>query len=49
MASKEMGNVDEVKQVEDGVDYHVFFLKEPDYVMKLMTTYGALDQRMSQS
>ena len=37
---KEMGNVDAVKQVEGGVAYHGFFMKEPDYVMRLMTTYG---------
>ena len=38
-----MGNVDSVKQVEDGVDYHVFFIKEPYYVMKLMSKYGTLE------
>ena len=42
-SSKEVGNVDAVKQVEDGVAYHVFCTKEPDYVMKLMTTYGTLE------
>ena len=40
---KEVGNVDTVKKVEDGVAYHVFCMKEPDYVMKLMATYGTLD------
>ena len=29
-ASKEVDNVYSVKQVEDGVDYCVFFMKEPD-------------------
>ena len=38
-----MGNVDSVKQVENGVDYHVFLMKDPDYVINLMTTYGTLD------
>ena len=42
-ASKEVGNVDAVKKVEYGVDYHVFFMKDPDYIMKLMTTYGKLE------
>ena len=28
--SKEVGNVDELKQVEDGVIYHVFFMEETD-------------------
>ena len=27
--SKELGNIDAVKQVEDGVDYHLFCMKEP--------------------
>ena len=40
---KEVGNVDAVKQVEDGLAYHVFCMKMPDYVMKLMTTYGILE------
>ena len=42
-ASKEVGNVDSAKQLEDGVYYHVFCMKDPDYVMKLMTTYGTLE------
>ena len=42
-SSKEVSNVDAVNQVEDGVNFHVFFMKEPDYVMKLITTYGTLD------
>ena len=25
------------------MDYNVFCMKEPDYVMKLMTTYGTLE------
>ena len=40
-----MGNVYAVKQVEDWVAYHIFFMKEPDYVMKLMTTYGTLEPK----
>ena len=40
---KEVGNVDAVNQVEYGVAYHVFCMKEPDYVMKLMTIYGTLE------
>ena len=42
-SSKEVGDVDEVKQVEDGVAYHVFCIKYPYCVIKLMTTYGTLD------
>ena len=40
IASREVGNDDAMQQVEDGVAYHVFCMKEPDYVMNLMTTYG---------
>ena len=42
-SSKEVVNVDAVKQVEDGMAYHVFSMKEPDYLMKIMTTYGKLE------
>ena len=42
-ALNEMGNVDSVKQVEDGLAYHVCCMKDADYVMKLMTTYGKLE------
>ena len=35
--------VDTVKQVVDGVAYHVFCTKQPDYVIKTMTTYGKLE------
>ena len=42
-SSKEVGNFDSDKQVEYGVAYHVFFMQELDYVMKLMTTYGTLE------
>ena len=42
-SSKEVGNADALNKVEDGVTYHVFYMKEPDYVMKLMTKYGTLE------
>ena len=42
-SSEDVGNVDAVKQVEDGVAYHVFCMKDPDCVMKLITTYGTLE------
>ena len=38
-----MVNVDKKKQVEDEVAHPVFFMKEPDYVLKLMTVYGTLE------
>ena len=42
-SSKEVSNVGAVKQVKYGVAYHVFCIKEPDNLMKLMTTYGTLE------
>ena len=41
-ASKEVEKFDAVKKVEHGVAYHVFMMKEPYYVMKLMTAYVTL-------
>ena len=32
-----------MKQVEYGIDYHLFCMKYPDYVRKLMTEYGTLE------
>ena len=43
-SSKDVGNFDAVKQVKDGVAYHVFFMKDTYYVMKLGTIYGTLEQ-----
>ena len=43
LALKDVVNVDAVKQVEDGLAYHLFCMKEPDYVMKLMTIYVTLE------
>ena len=42
MKEKEVGAVDSLKGEIDGVPYNIFCMKEPDYVMKLMSTYGAL-------
>jgi hypothetical protein len=37
---KEVGDVDAWPGTLDNVPFHVFAMKEPDYVMKLMSTYG---------
>ena len=37
---KEIGDTDSLPGTMDGVPFHVFGLKEPDYVMKVMATYG---------
>ena len=42
-ASEEVENVDAAKKQEDGVAYHVFCMKYPDYVMNIMTKYGTLE------
>ena len=39
---KEVGSVDAWPGTLDGVSFHVFCMKEPDYVMSLMSTYGTL-------
>ena len=40
---KPVGSVDALKGTLDGVPFHVFCMKEPDYVMQIMSTYGTLE------
>ena len=43
MEFKQVGDMDATKRLElDGVPYKLFCMKETDYTMKLMATYGAL-------
>ena len=42
MESKEVGEVDCLNRELDGERYKIFAMKEPDYTMKLMATYGGL-------
>ena len=42
MASKDVGSCDSLRGTLDGVPYDLFVMKEPDYNMKLMSTYGGL-------
>jgi len=37
---KDVGDVDAWQGVLDNIPFHVFAMKEPDYVMQLMSTYG---------
>jgi hypothetical protein len=37
---REVGDVDAWAGTLDNVHFHVFSMKEPNYVMKLMSTYG---------
>ncbi len=42
-ADKAVGDVDQVTGVMDNVNYKLFGMKEPDYVMKMMVTGGVLE------
>ena len=42
MANKPIGEVDCLSGVLENEPYNVYCMKEPDYVMKLMATYGSL-------
>ena len=42
MKDSQVGDVDVATGTLDDVPYKVFCMKEPDYVMKLMSTYGDL-------
>ena len=41
-AQKEVGEVDAWRGLLDGESFYIYSMKEPDYVMSLMTTYGTL-------
>ena len=41
---KEVGDADSWPAQLDDVPFHVFAMKEPDYVMSLMSTYGTNSQ-----
>ena len=43
METKEIGQFDAIRGKQDKVDYHLFMMKEPDFTMKMMATYGALN------
>ena len=38
--NKDVGDVDAIKGTMDGVPFHIHAMKEPDYIMMLMSTYG---------
>jgi Transposase IS4 len=42
MSTKEVGDVDSLRGTMDGINYDLFCMKDTDYTMKLMSTYGAL-------
>ena len=39
-ADKEVGVTDAWAGKLDGVPFHIYMMKEPDYIMSLMSTYG---------
>jgi hypothetical protein len=42
---KDIGESDAYKGTLNGVDFHVYAMKEPNYVMQLMSTYGTLEAK----
>ena len=42
MEGKPVGSTDSLRGVLDGEPYNIFIMKEPDFTMKLMSTYGGL-------
>eukprot|EP00957_Ditylum_brightwellii_P106682 8138603-Ditylum_brightwellii.AAC.1 len=40
MQSKTVGKVDVLRDILDDVNFHVFCMREPDYAIKIMSTYG---------
>ena len=43
MLTKNIGDVDAINGKLDNISYNLFMMKEPDFTMKMMTTYGALN------
>ena len=44
--NKVVGDVDAWPGVLDGVKFDIFAMKEPDYIMLVMSTYGTCDHRI---
>ena len=42
MESKNIGNTEDIEAKLDDTNFYLFAMKEPDFVMKMMATYGAL-------
>ena len=38
--NRDMGDINAIKGTMDGVPFHIHTVKEPDYIMMLMSTYG---------
>ena len=42
MSSRSLGDTSSVKGTLDGTPYNLFMMRDKDWVMKMMTTYGGL-------
>ena len=42
--NKSIGSSDAIKGELDGVSFHIYGLKEPDYVMLIMSMYGTMSE-----
>ena len=42
--NKEIGHADSLPGKMDDVPFHIYGMKEPDYIMKIMSTYGTNEQ-----
>ena len=43
-ADKSIGFSDPIKAELDGVPFHLYGMKEPDYVMQIMSMYGTMSE-----
>ena len=43
---KQIGKADSLPEQMHNIPFHIFGMKEPDYVMKLMSTYGTNELQM---
>ena len=48
MEGHTFGDCDSFRGKPNGIDYAVFCMKEPEYVMKIMSTYGGLIEKDGQ-
>ena len=47
-ADKDVGDSDALEGELDGIKFHLFCMKEPDYIMSLMSTYGTVSPKQGQ-
>ena len=43
--NKQVGETDAIRGELDGVPFYLYGMKEPDYVMQIMSTYGTLHEK----